>query len=136
MSSEDIVERLTEIQSRLGFIPRAQVEELARELRMPPARVFGAATFYSMLSIRAHGAHVVRFCEDAPCHIAGGREVYDAIRSTLGVEPGGTSEDGQWTFEMTSCLGLCGVAPVMMVDDDVYGNLTPERAAEILARTQ
>ncbi len=129
---DDIVARLTEINKRHGYIPREQVEKLARELHLPPAKVFGAATFYSMFATRPHGAHVVRFCEDAPCHVAGGRAVYNAIREQLKLEPGQTSADGQWSFEMTSCIGVCGVGPVMMVDDDVYGNLTPERVAEIL----
>jgi NADH-quinone oxidoreductase subunit E len=129
--SDDIVARLTEINKQLGYIPRAQVEKLARELRLPAARVFGAATFYSMFSVTPRGKHVVRFCEDAPCHVAGGRLVYEAIRATLKLEPGQTSSDGKWTFEMTSCLGVCGVGPVMMVDDDVYGNVTVERVAEI-----
>jgi NADH:ubiquinone oxidoreductase subunit E len=129
---DDIVARLTEINKRLGYIPRAEVEKLARELRIPAAKVFGAATFYSLFSVTPRGKHVVRFCEDAPCHVAGGRAVYDAICAALQLEPGQTSADGNWTFEMTSCLGVCGVAPVLMVDDDVYGNVTPERVAEIL----
>ena len=131
---DDIVARLTDINKRLGYIPRGQVEALAKELRLPAAKVFGAATFYSMLSTAPHGAHIVRFCEDAPCHVAGGRAVYDAIRTTLGLEPGQTSTDGKWTFEMTSCIGVCGVGPVMMVDDDVYGNVTAERVVEILRK--
>jgi NADH:ubiquinone oxidoreductase subunit E len=130
--NDDVVARLTEINKRLGYIPRAEVEKLARELKMPAAKVFGAATFYSLFSVTPRGKHVVRFCEDAPCHVAGGRAVYDAIRAALQLEPGQTSADGNWTFEMTSCLGVCGVGPVMMVDDDVYGNVTPERVAEIL----
>jgi NADH-quinone oxidoreductase subunit E len=130
--NDDIVARLTEINKQLGYIPRAEVEKLAREMHLPAAKVFGAATFYSLFNVTPRGKHVVRFCEDAPCHVAGGRVVYDAIRTTLQLEPGQTSADGKWTFEMTSCLGLCGVGPVMMVDDDVYGNVTVERVAEIL----
>ncbi len=128
----DIVSRLTDINNRLGYIPRSEVVALAKELRLPPAKVFGAATFYSMFSTAPRGKHIVRFCEDAPCHVAGGRAVFDAIRETLGLEPGQTRADGAWTFEMTSCIGICGVGPVMMVDDDVYGNVTPERVREIL----
>ena len=134
--SDDIVARLTEINKRLGYIPRAEIEKLAKELRLPGAKVFGAATFYSLFSVKPRGKHVVRFCEDAPCHVAGGRAVYDAIRATLRLEPGQTSADGKWTFEMTSCLGVCGVGPVMMVDDDVYGNVTVERVAEILGNVK
>ena len=130
--NDDVVARLTEINKRLGYIPRAEVEKLARELRLPAAKIFGAATFYSLFSVAPRGKHVVRFCEDAPCHVAGGRAVYDVIRAALQLEPGQTSPDGKWTFEVTSCLGICGVAPVLMVDDDVYGNVTPERVAEIL----
>ena len=130
--SDDIVARLTDINKRLGYIPRTEIERLAREMLLPPAKVFGAATFYSLFSTKPRGKHVVRFCEDAPCHIAGGRAVLDAIRATLQLEPGQTSADGKWTFEMTSCLGVCGVGPVLMVDEEVYGNVTAERVAEIL----
>lgn len=130
---DDIVARLTDINNRKGYIPRAEIEKLAKELRMPAAKVFSAATFYSMFSTQPRGKHVVRFCEDAPCHVAGGRQVFDAIRTTLGLEPGQTSGDGKWTFEMASCIGVCGVGPVMMVDDDVYGNLTPERVVQVLS---
>ncbi len=131
---DDIVSRLTDINNRLGFIPRTEVEALAKELKLPPAKVFGAATFYSMFSTQPRGKHVVRFCEDAPCHVAGGRVVFDAIRAALKLEPGQTSADGKWTLEMTSCLGVCGVAPVMMVDDAVYGNLTAESVTQILGK--
>ncbi len=129
---DDIVARLMEIDKQHGYIPRAEVEKLAKELHLPPAKVFGAATFYSMLSDKPRGAHIVRFCADAPCHVAGGRAVFDAIRQQLHLEPGQTSADGKWSFELTSCIGICGVGPVMQLDDDVYGNLTPERVGEIL----
>ncbi|MCL5951945.1 MAG: NAD(P)H-dependent oxidoreductase subunit E [Chloroflexi bacterium] len=132
MANKDLVARLTDINKRIGYIPRGEVEKLAKELCLPAAKVFGAATFYSLFSTRPRGAHVVRFCQDAPCHVAGGRAVLDAIRTTLGLEPGQTSPDGRWTFEMTSCIGVCGVGPVIMVDDDVFGNVNPERVREIL----
>lgn len=130
--NDDLVAQLREINQRLGYIPRAEIEKLAREMHLPAAKVFGVATFYSLFSATPRGKHIVRFCEDAPCHVAGGQAVYDAIRTTLQLEPGQTSPDGKWTFEVTSCLGICGVGPVMMVDDTVYGNLTPERVVEIL----
>lgn len=128
----DLVARLTHLNKQFGYIPRTEIVKLAQELRMPAAKVFGVATFYSLFSAQPRGKHVVRFCEDAPCHVAGGRAVFETIRTTLGLEPGQTSADGKWTFEMTSCIGVCGVGPVMMVDDEVYGNLTPERVVEIL----
>jgi NADH-quinone oxidoreductase subunit E len=132
--TDDLVARLTDLNKQFGYIPQTEVEKLARELRLPVAKVFGVMTFYSLFSAQPRGKHIVRFCEDAPCHVAGGRAVFEAIRTTLGLEPGQTSADGKWTFEMTSCIGVCGVGPVMMVNDEVYGNLTPERVVEILGR--
>ncbi len=131
---DDIVARLAQLNQRLGYIPRAEIEKLAQEFNLPAARMFGTATFYSLFKTEARGAHIVRFCEDAPCHVAGGRAVLEAIRNSLQLEPGQTSSDGQWTLEMTSCLGVCGVGPVMMVDDNVYGNVTPDSVVEILSR--
>lgn len=130
----DLVAHLTDLNKQFGYVPQTEVEKLARELHLPVAKVFGVMTFYSLFSAQPRGKHVVRFCEDAPCHVAGGRAVFEAIRTALGLEPGQTSADGKWTFEMTSCIGVCGVGPVMMVDDEVYGNLTPERVVEILGR--
>jgi len=131
---EDLVARLVNVNKQFGYIPQTEVEKLARELRLPVAKVFGVMTFYSLFSAQPRGKHIVRFCQDAPCHVAGGRAVFEAIRTTLGLEPGQTSADGKWTFEMTSCIGICGVGPVMMVNDEVYGNLTPARVGEILGK--
>lgn len=133
---DDIVARLTDINKRIGYIPRAEIEKLAQQAHLPPAKVFGAATFYSMFGTEPRGKHLVRFCEDAPCHIAGGRAVFDTLRQVLGVEPGQTSPDGRWTFQLTSCLGICGVGPVLMVDDDVYGNVTPALVVRIFGGTK
>ncbi|MGB8253724.1 MAG: NAD(P)H-dependent oxidoreductase subunit E, partial [Anaerolineaceae bacterium] len=78
--------------------------------------------------------HVIRFCESAPCHVVGGRHIWMELKTQLKLKNGETSPDGRWTLETTSCLGICGVGPVIMVDDDVYGNVTPDQVTEILAR--
>jgi len=87
-----------------------------------------------MFFTEQNGRHVIKFCESAPCHVAGGREVFEALQKDLGIAPGDTSDDGKWTLMTTSCLGVCAVGPVMMVDDDIYGNLTPEQIPDILAK--
>jgi len=79
---------------------------------------------------------VIRFCESAPCHVEGGRQVIEALQDELGLQPGETSEDRKWSLLMTSCLGVCAVGPVFLVDEDLYGNVTPEQVHEILARYQ
>jgi NADH:ubiquinone oxidoreductase subunit E len=92
------------------------------------------ASFYHMLSTKPRGRHVIQFCESAPCHVAGGRQVWQTLQDELGLEPGQTSADGKWTLVTASCLGICGVGPVLIVDEDIYGNVGPERVPEILGR--
>ena len=77
---------------------------------------------------------MIKFCESAPCHVVGGREVFDALKNELELEPGETSNDGKWTLTTTSCLGVCSVGPVIMIDEDLYGNMTPDQIPDILAK--
>jgi NADH:ubiquinone oxidoreductase subunit E len=87
-----------------------------------------------MFSLQQLGKHVIRYCESAPCHVVGGRQVIQALKDQLGIEPGETSADRHWTLLQTSCLGVCAVGPVLLVDGDIYGNVTPERIPTILAK--
>ena len=98
------------------------------------SHLHSVASFYQMFSLHPLGRHVVRFCESAPCHVMGGRQLINTLQDELGIKPGETSPDKKWSLIMTSCLGICGVGPVIMVDDDVHGNVTSERVREILAR--
>jgi NADH:ubiquinone oxidoreductase subunit E len=77
---------------------------------------------------------VVQFCENAPCHVMGGRETWRALQEELQLQPGETSADGKWTLLTTSCLGVCSVGPVIVIDDDVHGNVEPKRVHDILAQ--
>jgi NADH-quinone oxidoreductase subunit E len=136
-----IIPILSDINQALGYIPAAALPEIRRRLQMPEEGVFladshlySAASFYEMFSLRPIGKHVIRFCESAPCHVAGGRQVIQTLQEELGLKPGESSSDQRWTLLMTSCLGVCGVGPVFLVDDDIYGNVTAERVPEILAR--
>jgi NADH:ubiquinone oxidoreductase subunit E len=85
-----------------------------------------------MLSTKPVGRHVIRFCESAPCHVMGGRLLIQALIESLQLRPGETSSDGRWTLLTTSCLGTCGVGPVLWIDDDIYGNVTAEQLPDIL----
>ncbi len=136
-----IIPILSEINRLLGSIPSAALPEIRRRIQVPEegsfvadSHVYSAASFYEMFSLKPTGAHIIRFCESAPCHVEGGRQVIQAIEQELGLLPGETSEDGKWSLFMTSCIGVCSVGPVFLVDDDVYGNVTPEKVREILAR--
>ncbi|MGC9357426.1 MAG: NADH-quinone oxidoreductase subunit NuoE [Anaerolineae bacterium] len=131
---EALVEILRDLSKEAGYLDRETLAVLAKELRMPESKIFGVASFYTMIDVEPQGKHVIKMCQDAPCHVAGGREVWEALEHELGIHFGETTPDGTWTLKPTSCIGLCAVGPVMMVDDDVYGNLTPDKIPLILAR--
>jgi NADH:ubiquinone oxidoreductase subunit E len=132
---------LSEINRAFGRIPVAALPEIRRHIHAPEKGVFladshlySAASFYRLFTLRPLGRHVIRYCESAPCHVMGGRELIQALQDELGLNPGETSQDGKWSLLTTSCLGVCGVGPVFVVDDDSYGNATPEQVPAILAR--
>ncbi|MBN1219414.1 MAG: NADH-quinone oxidoreductase subunit NuoE [Anaerolineae bacterium] len=124
---------LTEVNDTLGYLTPAAMTEISQLLHVPGSQLYETVSFYRMLSTKPRGQHVVQFCESAPCHVMGGRKIWPVLKEALGLEAGETSADGRWTLLAISCPGVCGVGPVMMIDDEVYGNLTPERIREILA---
>lgn len=132
---------LLEVNKILGYIPIPALAEIRRRVHMPEdgvfvneGRLFSLASFYHMLSTKPRGRHVVVFCESAPCHVVGGRQVWNALQDNLKLKAGQTSEDGKWSLVTTSCLGACGVGPVVVIDDEMYGNVTPEQLPGILAK--
>ena len=131
---DELIPILNDLNKTLGYLPKEALAEVSRLLQAPKSQLFSAATFYHMLSTEKRGKHVIQFCESAPCHVSGGREVWEALQDELNLEPGQTTEDGKWTLITTSCLGVCGVGPVMIVDEDLYGNVTADQVSEILAR--
>ena len=131
-SRDDLIPILTEVNHTLGYLPPEAFRALSDALHIPLGKLFSVASFYQMLSTKPRGRHVIQFCESAPCHVVGGREVWSALKDAVKLEPGDTSADGKWTLRTTSCLGVCAVGPVMMVDADIYGNVTPKQVVEIL----
>ncbi len=131
---DELIPILNEVNRELGYLPAEALEEISHLLKVPKSQLFSVASFYRMLSIKPRGAHVVQFCESAPCHVVGGREVWRELQDQLHLNSGETSQDGNWTLVTTSCLGVCGVGPVIMVDEDIFGNVTPDQVKDILAR--
>jgi len=115
-----------------NYLSKEDLQAAADYLELPYSFVHGVATFYTMFSLKPRGRHIVRVCQSPPCQLMGATTVSDELKKLLNVDFGQTSADQMFTLEMTSCLGVCGVAPAMMVDDDVYGNLTPKRVNEII----
>jgi len=107
---------------------------VANYLELTLSEVKGTASFYSMFSFTPRGKHIIRICESPPCQLLGASTVLGKLKETLSVEVGETTRDGLFTLETTSCLGVCGVAPAMMIDEEVYGNLTPKKIETIIER--
>lgn len=140
-SHDAFIPILSEINYALGHIPGDAFREVCRQLKTADGQVhvaesqlYGLASFYDMISTKPRGRHVIKFCENAPCHVVGGKAVWDTLQETLGLTSGQTTVDSRWTLVTTSCLGLCSVGPVVLVDDDIYGNVTPDQVSEILER--
>jgi NADH:ubiquinone oxidoreductase subunit E len=131
---ECLVPILTDLNRELGYLPSEVLAELSWSLKVPRSQLLSVASFYEMLSTEPRGRHVIQFCESAPCHVVGGREVWQMLQDELGLASGETSDDSKWTLLTSSCLGICGVGPVLVIDDDIYGNVAPERVPDILAR--
>jgi NADH:ubiquinone oxidoreductase subunit E len=132
---------LSEINRALGYIPAEAIREVREQLQeqdehtyVSQGQLFGLASFYDMLSTKPRGRHVIKFCENAPCHVVGGKAVWDSLCETLRLKNGETTSDKKWTLVTTSCLGLCSVGPVVLIDDDLYGNVDPDQIENILAR--
>lgn len=124
---------LFELEHRYGnSLPSPVLAEVARLVDTSPAQLNGFVTFYTMLSTVPRGRHVIRVCTSGPCHVSGAPAVLNALKQLLGVDMGDTTPDGEFTLEGSSCLGICGVSPAIMIDEDAYGNLTPEDLPRIL----
>jgi NADH:ubiquinone oxidoreductase subunit E len=130
----DLIPVLQAITNKFGYISQPAIKELSDLMNLPTKEIMSVATFYRMLSTQPRGKHVIQFCESAPCHVVGGREVFIALKDALNLEPGQTSPDNKWTLITTSCLGVCGIGPVILIDTDLYGNVTPDQVKNILSR--
>ncbi|UCD49258.1 MAG: NAD(P)H-dependent oxidoreductase subunit E, partial [Phycisphaerales bacterium] len=121
-------------QSAYGYLPPEVLMELSQRTGIPASRIYGVATFYEQFHLEPHGRHTVRCCRGTACHVRGGHGMIQAVSRMLGVSDGQTTEDMRFTFETVACLGTCFLAPVIMVDNDYYGNMTSTKVRDILER--
>jgi len=124
---------LQEVQAEYRYLPEEILTYIATAMGLSVATVFGVATFYAQFSLEPKGKYVVRVCDGTACHVRHSMPVYQAIRSRLGLKDGEfTTPDMMFTVETVACLGACGVAPAMVINDKVYGKMTPEAACTII----
>jgi NADH-quinone oxidoreductase subunit E len=132
MERHQLLGMMKEAQEKSGYISEEAMAHMAETLQLPIGDVYGAATFYSFLSTKPLGRHVIRICKSVPCLLQNGETLIETIGKELGIAPGETTPDGRFSFELTNCIGACDQAPAMLVDGEVYGDLTPEKIREIL----
>ena len=131
--SAKLIPILQKVQDAYGFLPEDIMRYIANELEISPARVFGVATFFAHFATTPKGKHIVRVCNGTACHVKGSATVINMVREVLKLKPGqDTTEDGLFTLECVSCLGACGLAPVMVMDETVQGQITAQKAAQII----
>lgn len=128
-----IIAILQAVQENYHYLPQEVFPYLSKKLNMSEARIYSVATFYENFSLEKKGKYVIKFCDGTACHVRGSVPILERVRSELGVnEQKKTTEDGLFTIETVSCLGACGLAPVMTLNDEVHPAMTPDKAMEII----
>ncbi len=124
---------LEQVQEVLGYLPVAVQMLVADGLNIPVANVYGVVTFYSLFTMVPRGRHNIRVCLGTACYVRGGQKLLERIEEILGIEPGGCTEDRRFSLETVRCLGACGLAPVIVVDEDTHGQMKPAKLESVLA---
>ena len=129
---ENLLRKLKEAQHEFGYVSQEFMAETAQSLGLPIGEIYGITTFYSFLSTRPWGRHVIRICKSIPCYLQNADMIVDTVANEIGIRPGQTTRDGKFSFQLTNCIGACDMAPAMLVNHNVHGHLTPSKIAEIL----
>ena len=127
-----LVPILQQIQEKLGYLPEAAMLEVARHLGVDEATVYSVATFYAQFKLVPTGRHQVKVCCGTACHVRGGPKILEAAERELGIEPGGTTADMEYSLDRVACFGCCALAPVVKVGEQVYGKMRPKEVTDIL----
>jgi len=125
---------LHRVQQEFSYIPREAAERLARDLHMPLAKIYGVVTFYHYFKTTKPGKHRMAICLGTACYLKGGQMLVEEAESILGISGATVTDDGLFSIDEVRCVGCCGLAPVLMVGDEVFGKVTKEQVPEIIAK--
>lgn len=128
---ETLLGMLISAQRKLGYLSEEAMSTAAQTFSLPLSEVYGVATFYAFISVKPRGRNVIRICKSLPCYMKNGRMIAESVEKEIGIKPGASTTDGRFSFELANCIGACDQAPAMLVNDDLYGSLTPEKISEI-----
>ena len=129
-----VLTALHDITARCGYLPEDEIRKASRELGVPLSQMFSAATFYAAFSFKPCGRHKIQVCEGTACYVKGASALMAKLQTELGIQPDETTDDLAFTLKRVRCVGSCGLAPVVRVDDDTHGRLTPAALSTILAK--
>ncbi|WP_126992876.1 NADH-quinone oxidoreductase subunit NuoE family protein [Thermosipho globiformans] len=131
---KNLIKILLDVQKEYRHIPKEVVNYLSVALDIPPAKIFGVATFYAQFSLKPKGEYTILICDGTACHMEGSMSLIKVIEEEVGVKPGEVTQDLKFSLDKVGCLGACALAPAMVINGEVYGNLTPEKTKEILRK--
>ena len=129
----NVIPLLQQTQDLFGYLPMDPMREIALSTGRSPAEIYGIATFYAQFRFTPQGKHMVKVCHGTACHVLGADNLDTVLGMELGIKAGGTSKDGLFSLEKVACLGCCSLAPVVMIDGEVYGRLTGDKLGKIVA---
>ena len=129
---EALIPILQDIQSDLNWLPEEVLRAVAEKLDVPLADVYGVASFYRTFSLRPRGKHIITVCVGTACHVRGGQRIVDEMGRTLGIAPGETTPDQNFTLETVNCLGCCAIGPIVMIDGEYYGEMNSRKVSPVL----
>jgi len=129
-----LIPLLQDVQAVYGYVPGDVIYLIAKELDIYPADIYGILTFYAQFYLTPQGKHIIKVCQGTACHVMGGKELLDYITGKLGAVEGKPTRDGQFSLERVACLGCCGMAPAIVVDQDFYGRCTIQTIEGILEK--
>jgi NADH-quinone oxidoreductase subunit E len=125
---------LQEAQEVYGYLPAQVLKHISKGTRIPLARIYGVVTFYAQFRLTPVGRNLINVCLGTACHVRGGAKVLETLEKELKIKDGATTEDGRFSLEIVACIGACGLAPVISINNEVHGRLLPENIAGILAK--
>jgi NADH-quinone oxidoreductase subunit E len=128
----NLIPILQEAQAAFGYLPADVMGRIAKFLRISESNVYGVGTFYSQFKFIPTGKNVIKVCKGTACHVRGGARILREVERHLGIKPGETTKDMKYSLESIACFGSCALAPVMVVNDEVYGRMTTARVGQIL----
>jgi len=131
-ASSDLIAILQEAQEKFGYLPEDVMRRVAKFLRLTDNMVYGVSTFYAQFSFTPTGRHKITVCRGTACHVRGGARILREIEKRLGIKPGETTEDMEYSLETVACIGACALAPTMRIGNETYGQMTTKKVAEVV----